>query len=59
MYLVETALLTHGIHSISNEDILRRWPDRNKNIVFLDRGEIRIDDIESYLDFRIDVEKIH
>ena len=58
-YLVETALLTHGIRSVSNEEILRRWPDRKQNIVFLDRGEIRITDIESYLAFRVDVDSIH
>lgn len=58
-YLVETALLTHGIRSVSNEEILHRWPDRKQNIVFLDRGEIRITDIESYLAFRVDVDSIY
>lgn len=58
-YLVETALLTHGIRSVSNEEILRRWPDHKQNIVFLDRGEIRITDIGSYLAFRVDVDSIH
>ena len=32
-YLVETALLTHGLKSISNTDILDKWTIQKKNIV--------------------------
>ena len=41
-YLVETALLTHGLKSISNTDILDKWTIQKKNIVWVSQGEIKI-----------------
>lgn len=57
-FLVETALLTHGLKSIKNETILSLWKDFQKNIVFIDKGKLVIGDIKSYLDFRHNTDKI-
>ena len=45
-YLVETALLTHGLKSISNTDILDKWKIQKKNIVWVSQGEIKIVDMD-------------
>lgn len=50
-FLVESCLLTHGIVSVTNEEILRAWPDDVK-ITWVDKGEIRIGSAEEYLPFR-------
>ncbi len=57
-HLVETALLTHGLRSVTNEDIRRIWTDQTENIVWISKGEITIGNIEKYLDFRTDTEKL-
>ena len=41
-YLVESALLTHGLKSVSNETIKKEWQDPGKKITWIDHGEIRI-----------------
>ena len=51
-YLVESALLTHGLKSISNETIKKEWQDPGKKITWIDQGEIRIGDIDEFLEFR-------
>lgn len=48
-YLVESALLTHGLKSVSNETIKKEWQDPGKKITWIDHGEIRIGDIVSFL----------
>lgn len=45
-YLVESALLTHGLKSVSNETIKKEWQDPGKKITWIDHGEIRIGDID-------------
>ncbi len=57
-YLVETALLTHGLKSISNTDILDKWTIQKKNIVWVSQGEIKIGDMEEYLFFREHADRI-
>ena len=52
-YLVESALLTHGLKSVSNETIKKEWQDPGKKITWIDHGEIRIGDIDEFLEFRI------
>ena len=44
-YLVESALLTHGLKSVSNETIKKEWQDPGKKITWIDHVEIRIGDI--------------
>lgn len=50
-YLVESALLTHGLKSVSNETIKKEWQDPGKKITWIDHGEIRIGDIDEFLEF--------
>ena len=40
-YLVESALLTHGLKSVSNETIKKEWQDPGKKITWIDHGEIK------------------
>ncbi len=51
-FLMETALLTHGLPSISNQQILTLWPDCEAKLVWLENGEIIIGAIEEYLPLR-------
>ena len=51
-FLIESALLTHGLSSISEEEMLEAWPDYLDNIVWVDGGEIMIGGMEDYLPFR-------
>lgn len=51
-YLVETALLTHGLRSVTNEEIRRVWTDEGENIAWVSAGKIVIGDMETYLAFR-------
>ena len=51
-YLVESALLTHGLKSVSNETIKKEWQDQGKKITWIDHGKIRIGDIDEFLEFR-------
>ena len=41
-FLIESALLTHGLVSISNEEMLRRWPQELDNIAWVDAGQVVI-----------------
>ncbi|MED9948068.1 MAG: hypothetical protein U0J50_07445, partial [Peptacetobacter hiranonis] len=51
-YLVESALLTHGLKSISNEELINRWKSDRKNIVWIDNGNVIIGGIEEFAEFR-------
>lgn len=51
-HLVETALLTHGLKSITNEEIRQMWTDKKENIAWISQGEIVIGSMERYLEFR-------
>lgn len=51
-FLVESALLTHGLKSISDEELLKEWKCRNKNIVWVDNGAIVFGTIEDFIPFR-------
>lgn len=51
-YLVETALLTHGLKSVTNKEIKNVWANPSKNIAWVSDGKIVIGDIEEYLEFR-------
>lgn len=56
--LVETALLTHGLKSIRNEEISEMWTDHTENIAWVSEGRIVIGGIEQYLEFRTQAEKL-
>lgn len=51
-FLVESALLTHGISSISNEEMLETWPEYLNVIAWIDEGRIRIGGMAEFLPFR-------
>ena len=51
-FLVESALLTHGISSISNEEMLEIWPDDLDAIAWVDEGRVMIGGMAEYLPFR-------
>ena len=51
-YLIETALLTHGLYSVSDEELVKLWEPEEKSIVWLKKGKIKIGDIEEYLPLR-------
>ncbi len=57
-HLIETALLTHGLKSVTNEEIRSLWGDKKENIVWIARGEIVIGNIERYLDFRTEADRL-
>lgn len=51
-FLVETALLTHGLKSIANERLIELWPWKHKCIAWVDKVEVIIGDIEEFIRFR-------
>ena len=51
-FLVESALLTHGLASYSQEELRRAWTLEEACIVWLEKGEIRVGTMEEYLPFR-------
>lgn len=55
-YLIESALLTHGLKSITNEEIRKVWDINEKNIAWVSEGEIVIGAIEEFLKFRKNAE---
>lgn len=57
-YLVETALLTHGLKSVTNEEIRDMWTDKQENIVWIEKGEVILGNIDKYLDFRTEADKL-
>lgn len=51
-YLIESALLTHGLKSITNEMLLSVWKKREKRIVWMESGKIQTGEIQEYCTFR-------
>lgn len=57
-FLVETALLTHGLKSIDNETLVELWPWEHKCIAWVDKGEIIIGNIKEFIGFRNRAEEL-
>ena len=51
-HIVESELLAHGIRSLSNEEIRKVWGDTHSQIVWMEQGQIIIDGIDRFLEFR-------
>ncbi|MEA5059834.1 MAG: pseudouridine-5'-phosphate glycosidase [Candidatus Pelethousia sp.] len=51
-FLVESALLTHGLASISCQELADSWPREYENIVWVDKGNIHIAGMCEFLSFR-------
>ena len=50
--LIETALLTHGLRSIANEELAQSWHCPDAILAWVDRGELKLGLIGEYLPFR-------
>ena len=51
-FLVESALLTHGLASVTEETLLARWPAELQNIVWVSRGSVCTGGMAEFLAFR-------
>lgn len=51
-FLVETALLTHGLSSICNEQLVKSWDNTDSNLAWIESGNIIIGNINEFLNFR-------
>lgn len=51
-FLVETALLTHGLVSVSNDALKEIWPNAEIALAWVDQGRVCIGGLEEYLPFR-------
>lgn len=51
-FLVETALLTHGLVSLSDQDILAVWPWETAQLAWVEGGAVRRGTLEEFLPVR-------
>ena len=51
-FLVESALLTHGLVSVSQEELRSLWPTEIDSIAWVDQGQVIIGSMEQFLPFR-------
>lgn len=51
-FLVESCLLSHGLASVSDDAIVRAWPEELPVITWIDGGEIKIGPAEEFVRFR-------
>ena len=51
-FLVETALLTHGLVSVSNDIMLDTWPEHADELVWVDKGQIITGGMKQFIPFR-------
>lgn len=51
-FLVETALLTHGLKSVDNDTLVELWPWAHKCIAWVDEGEVIIGNMKEFISFR-------
>lgn len=51
-YLAESALLTHGLRSITEDELIRMWPQDSASIAWMEDGRLRVGGIEDFCRFR-------
>lgn len=51
-FLIESALLSQGLISISAEEMERLWPPEFNNIAWLEKGQVKIGGMKEFLPFR-------
>lgn len=51
-YLAESALLTHGLRSITEDELIRMWPQDSTSIAWMEDGGLRAGGIEDFCRFR-------
>ena len=57
-HLVETALLTHGLRSVTNRELESSWHCPEATLAWVDRGELSLGTIGEYLPFRERTEEL-
>ena len=51
-YLAESALLTHGLRSITEDELIRMWPQDSTSIAWMEDGRLSVGGIEDFCRFR-------
>lgn len=51
-FLIETALLTHGLKSIDDAELISNWIPNQGKLAWIDKGKIVIGSLEQYIPFR-------
>lgn len=51
-YLVESCLLTHGLRSVTDEEMLRAWQGVDAEVAWVDEGKIQTGSMERFIEFR-------
>jgi Uncharacterized enzyme involved in pigment biosynthesis len=57
-FLVESALLTHGLKSVTNNVLMNEWHCGKKNIVWVDKGNVVVGNIYEFGVFRREAEEL-
>ncbi len=57
-FLAETCLLTHGLRSVTNEEMAAAWPFTDPCLVWVEKGEIIHGTMERFLSFRANCEHV-
>ncbi len=52
-YLVETALMTHGVSTLSTKEILDVWKNDKSTFVWLDKGKVATGTLSDFLKYKI------
>lgn len=51
-YLVESCLLTHGLRSVTDEEMVRAWQGVDATFAWVDEGKIQTGPMERFIEFR-------
>ena len=51
-YLVESCLLTHGLRSVTDEEMMQTWQGVNATFAWIDKGKIQTGSVEQFIEFR-------
>lgn len=51
-FLIETALLTHGLHSVGDRLLVEKWEPDPGCLAWVEKGSIRVGEIKEYIPFR-------
>ena len=50
-YLVESCLLTHGLRSVTDEEMMQTWQGVNATFAWIDKGKIQTGSVEQFINF--------
>ena len=57
-FLAETCLLTHGLRSVTNEEMAAAWPFTDPCLVWVENGKIIHGNMERFLSFRTNSQNV-